>query len=321
MNFIKKRIITSILAFFAVINLDFIIPRLVPGNAALILAAGSMLAPAQVAALTKRFGLDKPITDQYVIYLQGIFTHWPPDFGNSYQYWPQPVTTLISQRLPWTLLLIVTSIILASSISFFLAGYSSVRRGGKLELASVYSSIFLWAIPAFWVGMILIWVFAVSLGWLPVFGNLGFNNGTGLKYALAVLSHAILPIITLVLTIFGVNYILLRGASQQVLQSDYVLAAKIRGIKSRVIAFGYIVRNSLLPLVSLLGFSMASIISAVIPIESVFGYSGVGDLFLDGITHRDIPVLEASFFYLTIVVIAFALIGDLLLLQLDPRLR
>ena len=80
------------------------------------------------------------------------------------------------------------------------------------ELASIYSSIFLWAIPAFWVGMILIWVFAVSLGWLPVFGNLGFNNGTGLNYALAVLSHAILPIITLVLTIFGVNYILLREA-------------------------------------------------------------------------------------------------------------
>lgn len=225
------------------------------------------------------------------------------------------------QRLPWTILLIVTSLILASTISFVLAGISAVRRGGPIEMTSIYSSIFLWAIPAFWVGMILIWVFAVWLGWLPVFGNVGFNSGTGLNYISSVIIHAILPVVTLTLSIFGVNYILLRGAAQQVLQSDFVIAAKVRGLKSSVIAFGYILRNSLLPLVSLLGFSLASIISAAIPIESVFGYSGVGDLFLDGIGHRDIPVLEGCFFYLTIVVIAFALIGDFLLLRLDPRLR
>ncbi len=321
MDFIRRRILVSIVAFIAVINLDFILPRLVPGSAAEIFASGTKLPSVAVKLIEARLGLNQPLEFQYFLYLKGIFGSWPPYFGVSYQYYPEPVTQLIGEKLPWTILLIVSSFALSATISFVLAGFSAMRRGGKLEFVSVYGSILFWSTPAFWVGMILLWSFSFHLGWLPQSGNTGFNPGSGLDYVVAVITHAILPIITLTAIIFGQNYILLRGATQEVLKSDYVVAAKSRGLRNHVVAFGYIVRNSLLPVVSLLGYSVATIISAVILVEAVFGYSGVGDLIVDAIHNRDYPVLEGAFFYVTLIVIIGALIGDFLLLRLDPRLK
>jgi peptide/nickel transport system permease protein len=231
------------------------------------------------------------------------------------------VTYLIAVRLPWTLLLIAVSLVLAFETSYVLAGLSAIRRGSKFEFASLYGSIIFWSTPAFWIGMILIWVFAVWLGWLPVFGSLGFNPGSGLDYVGSIATHAILPVVTLTAVIFGQNYFVLRGASQEVVKSDYVLAAKARGLRKGSIAFGYVIRNSLLPLVSLTGYSFASILSAVVLVETVFGYTGIGDLIVDGILNRDYPVLEGTFFFMTVIVVIGALVGDLILLKLDPRLR
>jgi peptide/nickel transport system permease protein len=319
-NYIKRRILISAIVFFAAINLDFFLPRFVPGNAAEIFASGTRLPSAEIALLTARFGLNQPLYVQYFLFLKAI-SSWPPDFGVSFQYYPYPVTYLIGVRLPWTLLLIAFSLVLAFQTSYVLAGLSSIRRGGKFEFASLYGSIVFWSTPAFWIGMILIWVFSVRLGWLPVFGSLGFNPGTGLDYVGSVIVHAILPVITLTAVIFGQNYFVLRGASQEVIKSDYVLAAKARGLKKSTVAFGYVIRNSLLPLVSLTGYSFASMLSAVVLVETVFGYTGIGDLIVDGILNRDYPVLEGSFFFMTLLVVVGALIGDLILLKLDPRLR
>lgn len=320
MDYIKRRILISAIVFFAAINIDFFLPRFVPGNAAQIFASGTRLPSAEIALLTQRFGLDKPMYVQYFLFLKSVFS-WPPDFGVSFQYYPYPVTYLIAVRLPWTLLLIALGLILAFQTSYLLAGLSSLRRGSKFEFASLYGSIVFWSTPAFWIGMILIWVFAVWLGWLPVFGSLGFNPGSGLSYVLDVIVHAVLPVVTLTAVIFGQNYFVLRGASQEVVKSDYVLAAKARGLKGSTIAFGYVIRNSLLPLVSLTGYSFASILSAVVLVETVFGYTGIGDLIVDGILNRDYPVLEGTFFFMTLIVVIGALIGDLILLKLDPRLR
>jgi peptide/nickel transport system permease protein len=169
--------------------------------------------------------------------------------------------------------------------------------------------------------MVLIWIFAVTLGWLPVYGSVGFKPGTGSDYIFSVITHVILPMITLTAAIFGQNYFVLRGASQEAIKSDYVLAAKARGLRKRTIALGYVLRNSLLPLISLTGYSIANILSAVTLVEAVFGYTGVGDLIVDGILNRDYPVLEGCFFYMTVIVVIGGLIGDLVLLKLDPRLR
>jgi peptide/nickel transport system permease protein len=320
MDFLGKRIVISLVAFFAALNLDFILPRLVPGSAAEVLASGSRLPAVEVALIKARFGLNEPLTTQYYLYLKNVFS-WPPYFGVSYQYFPQSVTDLIANRLVWTIILIASSFILSLVISYTLAGISSMKRGGKFEFGSVFGSIMLWSTPAFWIGMILIWLFGVWLGWLPISGNVAFNPGTGVDYYVSVLTHAILPVLTLTAVVFGQSYFILRGAAQEVLRSDYILAARARGMTERVIAFGYVLRNSLLPIVSLLGYSIASLLSAVVIVEAVFGYTGIGDLIVDGVVNRDYPVLEGAFFYVTIIVIIGGLLGDFLLLKLDPRLR
>ena len=138
---------------------------------------------------------------------------------------------------------------------------------------------------------------------------------------LSIIWHADLTVVTLAVSLYGESYILLRGSMQQVLKSDFVLAAKTRGLRDRVVASNYILRNSLLPLVSVLSFSVASLISRIVLVESVFGYPGVGDLIVDAIGGRDYPVLEGSLFYLTLMVIIGGIIGDLILVRLDPSLR
>jgi len=303
------------------LNLDFILPRLVPGSAAEIFASRSYLPAVEIQIISARLGLGQPLLTQYILYLKGIFLSWPPYFGVSYQYYPEPVTTLVAARIPWTMMLILSSLVLSSAISFVLVGLSSMRRQSKFEFSSMYASITFWSIPVFWVGMVLIWIFAVILGWFPVFGNTSFQAGTGINYIGNVLWHAILPIATLTLATFGQSYIVLRGATQEVLKADYVIAAKCRGLKQSVVAFGYILRNSLLPVVSLLGYSLAGLISFAIVIEAVFGYQGVGDLFVDGLYNRDYPILEGAFFYTTILVIIGGLAADYLLTRLDPRVR
>jgi peptide/nickel transport system permease protein len=320
MDFLKRRVLISVVVFFVALNLDFILPRLVPGNAAQIFASGTKLPQNEVRLLEQRFGLNQPEYVQYFLFLKGIFS-WPPYFGVSFNYYPITVTDLILARLPWTILLVVTSFFLSFQISYLLAGISSLRRGGRFEIASLYTSILFWSTPAFWIGMILIWVFAITARWLPVFGNIDFNPGVGVYYARSVIIHAILPVLTLTAVVFGQNYFVLRGAAQEALKSDYVLAAKSRGLKDRSIAFGYVLRNSLLPVVSLLGYSLASLLSAVVLVEVVFGYTGVGDLIVDAIINRDYPVLEGAFFYMTLIVLIGGLVGDFIMLKLDPRLR
>jgi peptide/nickel transport system permease protein len=321
MGFLRRRIITSVVVFFAAINLDFFLPRFVPGNAAEIFASGTKLPAQAVRLLSERFGLNQPLYVQYLLFMKGIFASWPPFFGVSYQFYPVTVSDLILVRLPWSILLIMTSFFLSFEISYILAGISSLKRGGRFEFGSLYSSIVLWATPAFWIGLILIWTFGVYLQWLPTVGNVSFNAGSGLSYVGSVAYHAILPIITLTAVVFGQNYFVLRGAAQETLKSDFVFAAKARGLRNRVISFGYIIRNSLIPVVSLLGYSIASLISAVVLVEFVFGYTGVGDLMVDAIINRDYPVIEGAFFYVTLIVIIGGLIGDFAMLKLDPRVR
>ena len=303
-----------------VINLDFILPRLVPGNAAQILSGG-FGKTSEIQVLQARYGLNDSVTTQYVIYMKGIFWSWPPNLGISFFYFPTTVTALISERIGWSLLLIVASLALSLVLVYGMALISAQNRGGKFEIGALYGSISLHSIPVYWLAMVLLWEFSVVLGWLPVTGSYDLNSPSGLGYVIGVVRHAILPVIALSLSLIGQNYLVLRGSMQEALKSDYVIAAKSRGLRGRIVASRYVVRNSLLPLVSLLTFSLSGLISRVVLVEVVFGYPGMGDLIIDGILNHDYPVLEGSFFVLSSLVVLFGLIGDILLVRLDPRLR
>jgi peptide/nickel transport system permease protein len=321
MGYLRDRALTYLFVFLVVVNLAFILPRLAPGNAAQILANGGRLPGNEVALLEARFGLNQPLLTQYYLFLKGLFLTFPPDFGYSYQYYPASVTGLFFQRLPATAFLIVVSLALAILISYAAAAASVLKRGGKLEVGTLYTSILFHATPAYWIALVLLWIFAVDLKWFPMFGDVSATASTTASYVASFLWHAVLPIATMTTAIFGQIYLLLRGSTQQVLKSDYVLAVRSRGLRDRIIATRYVLRNSLLPVVSLLAFSLGNLISIAVLIEAVFGYAGIGDLFVDGVVNRDYPVLQGSFFYVATIVVIAGLLGDILLRRLDPRLR
>lgn len=320
MDFLRRRVLTSVFVFAIAVNLDFILPRLVPGNAAVVFSGGHLLPQQTIKLIEARFGLDQPEYVQYYLYLKNIFTNWPPFFGFSFLYYPVSVSDLIASRAPWTILLVGASYFASLGLSYTLAGLSSVRRGGKLELSSLYSAIIFWSIPAFWFGMVAIWVFGVTLAILPISG-IGWSAGAGLAAIPSIVQHALLPIAVLTLVMFGWSYVILRGSAQEALESDYILAARARGVRERVIAFKYVMRNSILPVISLTGYAIAALVSAVIFVEYVFSYAGLGDLLVDGITTRDYPVVEGIFFYVTVIVVVLTLLGDYMLVRMDPRLR
>jgi peptide/nickel transport system permease protein len=321
LHFLVRRALTYLVVFIVVLNVVFILPRLLPGSAAQILASSKYLSTTAVAQISARLGLDQPVQVQYISYLKNIFLVWPPYFGVSYTYFPAPVTDLVATRIGWTLFLIITSTSLGLFVTYMFGAVVAQRRRGKFETGSLYSSIVLNSVPLFWLAMILLFAGAIAFHLFPVSGAFDVTVGPGFPYYVSILWHAVLPIVVLSLSLVGQYFLLLRGSMQDVLKSDFVLAAQSRGLSNWSISSGYILRNSLLPLVSVMSFSMAGLISRVVLVEFVFGYPGVGDLFVDGVLGRDFPVLEGSFFYLTVIIIACGLVGDFVLTRLDPRLR
>ena len=319
MRFIFRRLLTYIVLFVVVINLDFLLPSLAPGNAADILASNPVFPQIRIQEAIVRYGLDKPMYLQYFDFLRGLFS-WPPYFGQSFEFYPVPASTVFFQRLPWSMILILTSIVIGFLAAYALVGFNSLHRGSKREMGTVIGSIAIHSTPVFWVGIILLWEFAVYLHLFPIYGTVG-SNLSGWAFFESVVWHAVLPVATLSASIFGEFYFLLRGSVQQALKDDYVVLAKSRGVSSRTIMFRYVLRNSLLPIVALLSFSVASLISRDALVEAVFGYPGLGDLMVDGIISRDYPVLQAALTYSTLIVILGGLIGDFILMRLDPRLR
>lgn len=304
------------------LNVIFFLPRLAPGNAADVLAGGLRLPHQAVIIISQRLGLNQPLYVQYVDFLKNIFLTFPPYLGVSYDYYPVQVSYLFDVRAGWTFLLIGTSMAVGELLTFAMGSAVALRRGGKFEKGSLYSLIMFNSTPLFWFAMILLYAFAITTHFFPLSGSYSLTVGTGsLAYYESIIWHMVLPVIVLSLSLMAESFLILRGSMQDILKSDYILTAKSRGLSNWNVSSGYILRNSLLPIISVVSFSTASMLSRVILIESVFGYPGLGDLLVDAVLGRDYPVLTGSLFYLTLIVIAGGIIGDILLVRLDPRLR
>jgi peptide/nickel transport system permease protein len=317
MEFIKRRIITYIIVFLITVNLDFIIPRLAPGGPAVLLAEGSRFPSGAIQVITLRLGLNQPLSTQYFLFLKNLF-EIPPYFGVSYAYYPIPVFDLFVHDIPWDFVLIGSSFLLAYTISYSMASAGSLRRRGKIESSSLYASVISQAVPSYWIGMVILWVFAVDLKWFPLFGNGDIGNQPSI---LSIAYHLVLPITAMTIAIFGEMYMIMRGSIQEISKSDYVFAAKCRGLKDSVLQHAYILRNALLPYVSSTSFSFAKYVGIAILVETVFGYPGVGGAIVDALYTRDYPVLSGFFVLLSLIVILAGFIGDIVLIYLDPRLR
>ncbi|HTY67384.1 MAG TPA: ABC transporter permease [Alphaproteobacteria bacterium] len=265
-------------------------------------------------------GLDKPLWEQYLVFLHGALTG---NLGNSFVF-NIPALQLIMQRMPATLELAFAAALLAVGIGIPLGMYAGYRPEAPLSRAIMAGSILGFSLPTFWVGLVLIMVFAVDLGWLPSTGRGATATVLGIRTSLATrdgLAHIVLPALNLALFQLSLVIRLTRAGMRENLPMDYVKFARAKGLTVRRVLFVHVFKNILIPLVTVIGLELGSVIAFAVVTESIFAWPGMGKLIIDSINRLDRPVIVA---YLLVVVAMFVVINlvvDILYSVLDPRVR
>lgn len=304
---------------FAAIVLNFALPRLAPGDAIDYLLppeqAGA-LTPVQRAQVLARFGLDEPVIVQFREYLAGIARG---DLLVSVRF-GRPVTSLLAERVGWTLLLVGGALVLSTLLGAALGFRSAWRRGTSADTGALAGVMFLDALPPFFVGTLLLLFFSVGLGWFPSYGALSGQNAEGLALVGEVVRRAILPIATLTIAGLGPMYLVSRSALVGELQEDYVLMAEAKGLTDREVR-RHAARNALLPVSTVALVGLGTLVGGAAVVETVFSYPGLGRLIYESVLARDYPVLQGAFLLLIVTVVVANLINDLIYPLLDPRVR
>lgn len=316
--YILRRVFQSIVVMLVVGLVAFSLFRFVGDPVATMMGQEASVADRE--ALRERLGLNDPFFIQFFGYLGRALQG---DFGISYRL-QQPATELILSRMPATLELAMVSGLLAFVVGVTLGVYTALSRTGWLSNFVMSASLIGVSLPTFLIGVLLIWLFAVELNWLPSFGrgetvSLGFWT-TGFLTASGRAS-LILPAITLGLYQMTLIMRLVRAEMLEVLRTDYVKFARARGLSNRAVHFGHALRNTMVPVVTITGLQLGSIIAFAIITETVFQWPGVGALFINSVQFVDVPVMAAYLMLIALIFVVINLIVDLLYYVIDPRLR
>lgn len=322
MKFVLRRLGFYILALLAAVVIDFVIPRLLPGDpAATILGQNTSLTPNQVEDLRQAMGLtDDPMPVQFIQFLSHALRG---DFGLSYTYFPAPVTSVISTGLIWTLLLGVTSLVIAFALGNLLGVVGAWRRGGVVDTIMPPLLIFIGAFPAFFLGLGLLYVLSVRFGIFPASHayEAGLEPGFNLEFLGSVAQHMFLPALVMVLVSIGGWALGMRNVMISVLAEDYITMAEAKGLSQSRIMFGYAARNAMLPSITGFGIALGFLLSGQILIETVFSYPGLGYLMVGAVGSRDYPLMQGLFLLITVAVLLANFLVDIVYAWLDPRVR
>ncbi len=324
MRFALRRLGFFTLTLWAAVTLNFLLPRLMPGNPAIAMMGkfhGRVNGQA-LKALEVEFGVNTHvnIVVQYVRYLGDMATG---KFGTSLTAFPTPVSHVVLGAIPWTLGLVGVTTIIAFVLGTLIGIVGAWRRGGALDSILPPLFVITSAIPFFWIGMLLILVFAVKFAVLPTaFGSdPTMTPSFTWPFIVSVLEYAILPAVTLVVTQIGLWILTMRNNMVTVLAEDYVRMARAKGLPSRRIMFDYAARNAILPNLSGFAMSLGFVVSGAILVEYVYSYPGVGYMLLQAVEHEDYPLMQALFLLITVAVLAAILLADIATAFLDPRTR
>jgi len=301
---------------FAVIIITFILVHMAPGDPTFILV-GEVGDEEFIKTARARLGLDKPLHERFIIYLSNVLKG---DLGYSYLR-SEPVAKLIVDRIPATLLLVLTAMFFSALIGIMIGTIAAARKG-VLDISLSTLSLFGISIPYFWLGQIILIVFAVRLGIFPLGGMVTVGRSyQGIDYVLDVIYHLVLPVMTL--AIFNLAYTtkITRGSVLEALTQDYIVTARSKGLPESRVIFRHALRNALIPVVTYIGFNTGVLLVGAILTETVFAWPGMGSLLYDSIRLRDYPVILGIFIYGSIIIIIANLIVDLLYGLLDPRIR
>ena len=318
LSYILRRTVSAVLTIFAIIILNFILFRLLPGNPITLLYRSPALTQHQINLLTEEFGLNQPLWIQFVIFFKNSLMG---NFGISFFY-KQPVTSIIIPAIKNSLILLIPANLMAILLGMFTGAISAWHRGKKIDSTILGTSLALYAMPTFWLGSMLI-VVALHVGNIPVEGmySIGVLNQSAIIRFWDLLGHLALPLITLTLVLYGEFTIVMRNSLLDVLSEDFILTAKAKGATDSRILWRHAFPNGLLPLVSLIAISFGLVIGGVIFTEIVFSWPGIGFVTYTAIFMRDYPVLQGAFFLITITVVLANYFADFVYSYIDPRIR
>ncbi len=319
-RYIGQRVAQTIFIWFIIITLNFIIFRVMPGDPRQALL-GEGLSPEVRASVAARFGLDRPIIEQYFLY---IFNLFQGDLGVSFSHFNQPVFNVIFDfRFANTFILMGASMFVAILIGMIMGVLAAARRDTIIDSGSTILFLVAYALPVFWIGVLILYYFGFLVDLIPLAGTItrGVIHTDFLSYIADYLHHMTGPFIVLTLSFIGGFYLIMRDSVLDVFTQDYILAAKAKGLKERTILYGHAMRNAMLPMVSVIAVNMPYLISGAMMTEYVFSWSGLGLLTYDSVLTVDYPVLQGIFLFLATVAVLSNFIADIVYLYLDPRIR
>ncbi|PSN97155.1 peptide ABC transporter permease [Candidatus Marsarchaeota G2 archaeon ECH_B_SAG-F08] len=316
-RYVAKRAATSLITFVATVVLTFILFRLLPGDPITLLFRSPLLTPSEINALNAQFGLNKPLYVQFLIYIKNVFEgNWGISF-----YYRAPVSQVLFPAMLNSVILLLPSTILAVVIGVGLGILAGWKRNTMTDVGILSFSLVLYALPTFWLGILLI-MLAIKTG-IPVSGmvSIGVTFSNPWQYIINVLKHLFLPMITLTLVTLGQFSIIMRNTILNELTEDYALAVYSKGMSDRRLLIKHIVPNALLPTITIIAISIGTVVAGAVLTETVFSWPGVGTLIYDSIARRDYPVLQGAFLIIALVVILSNFVADVIYAFLDPRVK
>ena len=320
--FLLRRFLTLIITFFGITIISFSIIHLAPGGPlSPFTEFNPKITPEYRKKLIKMYGLDKPLYIQYWNWLKGIAKL---DFGKSFSLDQRPVWDKIKERLPVTIFINALSLILILLFSIPLGVYSAVRAGSIFDKITTVITFIGYAMPSFWLAIILMMIFGVKLQWLPISGlhsTIGYEEMTTLQKIWDWTKHLICPLF--VATFGGVAGVLryVRNSMYEVLKADFILFAKAKGLPDNVIIYKHALRNALLPLITILGLSLPGLVGGSVIFETIFGIPGIGQLMWQSVMARDYPVIMANLFLISLLTLLGNFLADIGYALADPRIR
>jgi peptide/nickel transport system permease protein len=318
LSFVAQRTVKGVIVLLAIIVLNFFLIRLAPGDPAVVMAGEAGASDKVfVAQLREKFGLDKPLPEQLFLYVKGILSL---DLGFSFRQ-QAPVSRLIMDRLPATLLLTISAFAISLAFGIFFGVLAARWAGTWADTAITVAALLFYATPIFWIALMAILLFSVEMDWLPSFGyeTVGANY-TGLAHVLDVGAHLIMPAMTIGLFFMATYTRMTRASMLEVKRLDFVKTARAKGLSDGVIQRRHVLRNALLPVVTMAGLHSGTLIGGAVLTETVFAWPGIGRLMYEALLQRDYNLLLGVFVVCSAMVLILNLVTDLVYRMVDPRI-
>ncbi len=313
-RYLLRKVLAAFFTLVFVLTVNFFLFRILPSDPVTNLIRNEKLTDAQQQQLMEDFGLDKPLGQQFIVYI----TH-PWQLGLSFMS-GQPVADVIGPRIWPTVLLVGLATTLSMFFGVWLGIASGWRRGSRFDVRTLVGTMTFYSMPDFWLGMMLLLVFAATLGWFPVGGYATYGAGyTGLAHLRDVAQHLFLPLVTLTIGYLGEYSLIMRSSLIDVMNDDFVTVARAKGLRDKAVRRKEAVPNALLPIVTVSILYFGYVVGGAVGVEYVFSYPGIGTLTVDAIQGQDFPVIQGVFLLLSFAVILANLVADVVYVYLDPR--